>query len=41
MGKESGRGLKLDIKEGDQMPAVLDELEKVGIPEERLMLNLF
>ncbi|WP_147443566.1 FAM151A/B family protein [Corallococcus sicarius] len=40
MGKESGRGLKLDIKEGDQMPAVLDELEKVGIPEERLMLNL-
>jgi hypothetical protein len=40
MGKESGRGLKLDIKEGDQMPAVLDELEKVGISEDRLMLNL-
>ncbi|NTX63664.1 DUF2181 domain-containing protein [Myxococcus sp. CA051A] len=40
MGKESGRGLKLDIKEADQMPAVLDELEKVGISEDRLMLNL-
>ncbi|WP_158623364.1 DUF2181 domain-containing protein [Corallococcus sp. CA053C] len=40
MGKASGRGLKLDIKEGDQMPAVLAELEKVGIPEDRLMLNL-
>ncbi|MCY1022557.1 FAM151A/B family protein [Pyxidicoccus sp. MSG2] len=40
MGKESGRGLKLDIKEGDQVPAVLDELERVGIPEDRLMLNL-
>lgn len=40
MGKESGRGLKLDIKEGDQIPAVLDELEKVGISEDKLMLNL-
>ncbi|WP_194869077.1 DUF2181 domain-containing protein [Myxococcus sp. AB025B] len=40
MGKESGRGLKLDIKESDQVPAVLDEIEKVGIPQDRLMLNL-
>ncbi|NTX04653.1 FAM151A/B family protein [Myxococcus sp. CA040A] len=40
MGKESGRGLKLDIKEGEHMGAVLDEIERVGVPQERLMLNL-
>jgi hypothetical protein len=40
MGKASGRGLKLDVKEPEHMAAILKEIKKVGIPEERLMLNL-
>lgn len=40
VGKASGRGLKIDVKEGDRMPDILDALEESGIPTDRLMLNL-
>jgi hypothetical protein len=40
MGKASGRGLKLDVKEPEHMAEILETLKEVGIPEERLMLNL-
>jgi hypothetical protein len=39
-GVKTGRGLKLDVKEPDHVPEILDELEKVGVPQDRLMLNL-
>lgn len=40
MGKASGRGLKLDVKEPEHMAEILKTIKQVGIPEERLMLNL-
>jgi hypothetical protein len=40
MGKASGRGLKLDVKEPEHMAEILKMIKEVGIPEERLMLNL-
>ena len=40
MGKQSGRGLKLDIKEPEHMAEILKTIKEVGIPQERLMLNL-
>lgn len=40
MGKASGRGLKLDIKEPEHTAEILKMIKEVGIPEERLMLNL-
>ncbi|MDB5098286.1 MAG: hypothetical protein JWM80_2707 [Cyanobacteria bacterium RYN_339] len=40
IGKRSGRGLKLDIKDGGAIPQILDEVEKNGVPDERLMFNL-
>lgn len=40
MGKASGRGLKLDVKEPQHMAEILKEVKEAGIPEERLMLNL-
>jgi hypothetical protein len=40
IGKRSGRGLKFDIKEGEATPAILDEIAKSGVPDERLMFNL-
>ncbi|HEY8208065.1 MAG TPA: DUF2181 domain-containing protein [Myxococcaceae bacterium] len=39
-GVKAGRGLKLDVKDPDQMPKILDEVEKVGVPQDRLMFNL-
>lgn len=39
-GKASGRGLKLDVKEGDRLGDILAMCEKVGVPSERLMFNL-
>ncbi len=39
-GLASGRGLKLDIKEPERTPQILDELEARGVPDERLMFNL-
>jgi hypothetical protein len=39
-GKQSGRGLKLDVKEGERIGEILDMAEKVGVPSERLMFNL-
>lgn len=40
MGKQSGRGLKLDVKEPQHMAEILKTIREVGIPQERLMLNL-
>lgn len=40
MGKASGRGLKLDVKEGQHLERILDEVEQANIPSERLMFNL-
>jgi hypothetical protein len=40
LGKVSGRGLKLDFKETDLMPAALDAIAGSGVPHERLMFNL-
>lgn len=39
-GLASGRGLKLDIKEPELTPQILDQLEERGVPDERLMFNL-
>ncbi len=39
-GKASGRGLKLDVKEGERIDEILAMCEKVGVPSERLMFNL-
>jgi len=39
IGGESGRGLKVDVKEKAAIPALLDALEASGIPQGRLMLN--
>ncbi len=40
IGKASGRGLKLDVKEPGHMPDLLKTVEAVGVPQERLMFNL-
>lgn len=40
IGKASGRGLKLDVKEPQFTPRILDAVAKVGVPPERLMFNL-
>ncbi|MEW6283582.1 MAG: hypothetical protein AB1758_33535, partial [Candidatus Eremiobacterota bacterium] len=40
LGRDSGRGLKLDVKEEQRTPQVLDEVEHSGVPPERLMFNL-
>jgi hypothetical protein len=39
-GKASGRGLKLDVKEGQHMDEIVREVREAGIPSERLMWNL-
>lgn len=39
IGKESGRGLKLDIKEGESVDSVIEELKRADIPQDRLILN--
>lgn len=39
IGKESGRGLKLDIKEGESVDSVIEELQRADIPQDRLILN--
>lgn len=40
IGKASGRGLKLDVKEGDAMEDILADVEAADIPDGRLMFNL-
>lgn len=40
MGKESGRGLKLDVKEGPRIGEMLTMIEEIDVPAERLMFNL-
>ena len=39
-GAASGRGLKLDVKETDRMPELLDAVAASGVPKGRLMINL-
>lgn len=39
-GVKTGKGLKLDVKEPSQMKAIMEEVERVGVPQERLMFNL-
>jgi hypothetical protein len=39
-GKATGRGLKLDVKEGEHMPEIMREVNAANIPSERLMFNL-
>lgn len=40
VGGASGRGLKVDVKENEAIPALLDQLDASGIPEGRIMLNV-
>src|SRR5262249_54764132 len=40
MGRASGRGLKLDVKEPQHMGEIVREVKLCGIPSERLMWNL-
>ena len=39
-GKKTGRGLKLDVKEGARLAEILDAAQAAQIPSERLMFNL-
>lgn len=39
-GKKAGKGLKLDIKETGLMEQLLDTVEDVGLPQNKLMFNL-
>ncbi|HVE83395.1 MAG TPA: DUF2181 domain-containing protein [Myxococcales bacterium] len=39
-GVKTGRGLKLDVKEPEHMNEIMDEVERAGVPQERLMINL-
>ena len=39
-GAASGRGLKLDVKEGERMPEILDAVERAGVPDGKLMFNI-
>jgi hypothetical protein len=39
IGKESGRGMKLDIKEGESVDAVIAAVQQSGIPEDQLIFN--
>lgn len=40
IGRDSGRGMKLDFKDGDGVPQAIEEIKAVGIPPEKLMINL-
>jgi Uncharacterized conserved protein (DUF2181) len=40
IGKASGRGLKLDFKEGETIPRTVQKIQEAGIDDRRLMLNL-
>lgn len=40
IGADGARGLKLDLKDHDSLPAVLDALEVSGIPDGRIMVNV-
>jgi len=40
MGRASGRGLKLDVKEPQYMDQIVRQVKAAGIPSERLMWNL-
>lgn len=39
IGKESGRGMKLDIKEGESVDSVIAAVQASGIPEDKLIFN--
>lgn len=40
VGKAGERGLKVDVKEAEGVPALVDKLVASGIPSERLMVNV-
>lgn len=40
VGKASGKGLKLDFKEGKAIPEALRMIKEIGIPEHRIMINV-
>ena len=40
IGRDAGRGLKLDFKDGDGVPQALELIKEVGVPAERVMINL-
>ena len=40
VGGDSGRGLKLEVKEPEHMDKVLEEIKRSGFPSDRLMINL-
>ncbi len=39
VGKASGKGIKLDIKQSAAIPKVIEAVQEAGIPEQRLILN--
>lgn len=39
VGKESGKGLKLDIKQSSTIPKLIKTVEESGLPQERLIFN--
>lgn len=39
VGKRSGKGLKIDIKQSAAIPKIIDAVREEGIPEERLVFN--
>ncbi|MCW2923709.1 MAG: hypothetical protein JWM98_1113 [Thermoleophilia bacterium] len=40
VGRDSQRGLKVDVKEPAALPKLLDALDRSGVPEGRLMINV-
>ncbi len=41
IGDSSERGLKVDVKEIEALPGLLDALERSGIPDGRIMINVY
>lgn len=39
VGKASGKGLKLDIKQSATIPKIIEQVEELDIPDERLIFN--
>lgn len=37
----SGRGLKLDVKEPEALPAVIEAVRRAGVPQHRLIMNIY
>jgi hypothetical protein len=37
----SGRGIKLDVKEPEALPAVIEAVRRAGVPQQRLIMNVY